>query len=181
MRRLHTILYRWDTMNFMTVASCMKSLAEVVALLEEQHGELVFDDVGVGTMGILDENTCVVCGKPGNEATHIGIMCDEHLRRLQPICDFCSGDGCAFRYAAGNFKTIIGTMSNNDWLACEICHDLIESARWQELAARSTDSYLQGRDSIEDGERALVRTTMLQLHRQFRDHRTGKAIRMGSA
>jgi len=52
------------------------------------------------------------------------------------ICDFCSSEAPSWCYPADSFLDEHGSRSVSDWMACETCHELIESGNRDALAAR---------------------------------------------
>ena len=54
------------------------------------------------------------------------------------ICDFCSAPepNPSWQYPARSFKDHFGSQSVGDWIACDVCHQLIEAGDRDGLAAR---------------------------------------------
>lgn len=52
-------------------------------------------------------------------------------------CDFCSSQEPAWRYPAATFLDAVGSVSQEDWLACDECQELIEAEQRDALARRA--------------------------------------------
>lgn len=104
-------------------------------------------------------------------------------------CDFCNvalPESQLWTYDATSFAgAIIGFDkdltpkatapwgSEGAWAACTECHDLIEADRWHALAVRSVESEHGLVKFRSQEERAECIDLMEQMHRSFREHRTG--------
>ncbi len=90
-------------------------------------------------------------------------------------CDFCSSPAPAWSYPARTFdaKATVKGRSVGDWLACEVCHRLIEAGEREKLACRillcpTVKQYnLDHAHAIELARR---------LHGEFFEHRSGPAV-----
>lgn len=84
-------------------------------------------------------------------------------------CDFSSDPGPTWRYPCGDFA-VPWCGSVGDWAACDACHDLIERGVWTAVAGRAVAKYPE---ALRRGARREVD----QIHRLFRKHRIGDAVR----
>lgn len=69
--------------------------------------------------------------------------------------------------------------SRDAWMACQVCHDLIEANDVQGLAERSTDTAIR-KDLIPQNARIVQLALMLQLHKGFMEARAGPATQLGA-
>jgi len=104
----------------------------------------------------------------------------------EEICDFCSSPEIKWRYPTKSFEYPSGpgfekTGSHGDWAACDICHDFIESGDWDGLADWSLQTMLGrkalGFAALTKDEIQLIRGMLVELHKRFREHRMGDALR----
>jgi hypothetical protein len=94
-------------------------------------------------------------------------------------CDFCSHqqeEEKFHRYRAVSFvqPPIEGLVctSEDDWAACDTCHDLIARDGWDELALRSLDTLLaQLPKNLQMALRGRLLGEVRNLHEQFRKAR----------
>ena len=92
------------------------------------------------------------------------------------ICDFCSSPDVVWSYPAKDFEAPmdIGARCAGSWLACEVCHELIERRDRGALAERSLTA--PGMRTIPpDAAMNFAR----RLHALFLGHRTGPARKLG--
>ncbi len=97
----------------------------------------------------------------------------------QSICDFCSEPKVTWRYPARSFDAyifagIVGE-SVGDWAACPICHSLIESGNYAELAERSLRTLLEKQPEMRGAE-AELRIQIQGFQAKFARHRAGAAL-----
>lgn len=85
------------------------------------------------------------------------------------LCDFCSSPVPAWSYPATSFIDLMGSQSIGDWLACEECHALIEADDRDGLARRAVAALVGKVDP------AWSLAYCRDLHRRFREHRSGPA------
>lgn len=100
---------------------------------------------------------------------------------LSPItkCDFCSGGSLEWwRYPCSPFS-VEGSQygSADDWAACWDCHRLIEMDRWRSVANRMVEFKFPN-GSGSPVMRRLTRESIMELHHEFRKHRTGPAVKL---
>ena len=104
------------------------------------------------------------------------------------VCDFHDPNVYAeaprWRYPARDFTmTVLDDVehvSRSDWLACDVCHTLIELGDWNGLALRAIGAtVLDDRDDVVAQLYLMIR----QLHDRFRGARLGpaSAFRGGAA
>src|SRR3990167_846806 len=93
------------------------------------------------------------------------------------FCDFCNVRGKhPWTYKVKRFEmaTIISDEGiekhiSGDWGACNICHDLIENNKWDDLINRVLD-----KQNIQHGPiRKEMFITIAELYETFRQHRVG--------
>jgi hypothetical protein len=101
------------------------------------------------------------------------------------VCDFCHAPEPTWDYPATDFAypTVAGLprqRSTGSWLACDVCHVLIEAARWRDLAARSAALFVQRHHYPAALRQELVSHAVVA-HRLFREHRAGPATPRGRA
>jgi hypothetical protein len=99
------------------------------------------------------------------------------------VCDFCHASDPTWDYPAHDFfyPSVPGLpreRSTGSWLACDVCHVLIEAARWRDLARRSAALFMQ-RNGLPTAERSELVTHAVTAHRLFREHRNGPATPRG--
>ena len=98
------------------------------------------------------------------------------------LCDFCSAPEPAWRYPARSFLaycvTNVAGESVGDWAACEQCHILIEADDRSGLARHSLDELIAKHPEAILAATALYEE-LARLHREFFDHRSGPAVRVG--
>jgi len=94
---------------------------------------------------------------------------------VELICDFCSSTAPAWSYPAKTFdaKSTHKGRSVGDWLACDVCHRLIEAGDREKLAHRillcpTVHQFNLDRVSAIDFAR--------RLHGEFFAHRCGPAV-----
>ena len=90
-------------------------------------------------------------------------------------CDFCT-EYPSWSYPTRDFPMyVLGipvANSTGGFAACDTCHDMIESERWDDLLNRSIDtSRIPNKDRI----RRQLAETVGAMHKQFRDNRLGPA------
>jgi len=91
-------------------------------------------------------------------------------------CDFCSELNPTWKYLCISFKLDgIPASSQDDWSACDACHDLIEKDAWQKLAERCYSTFPPWIKSQMPSTDAL--SYFLHLHKQFQEHRLKEAPR----
>ena len=121
---------------------------------------------------------CLNCHKTATEMTRIGYLCSQCFAYLEESCDFCSDLAPEWRYpVVGRFFITQDSVNNGDWLACHMCHGLIEAGDWMAIVDRSLRQYAD----LDQEFRAAVKKQLVALHAKFRQHQTGGAIRIGSA
>lgn len=120
------------------------------------------------------------------EGTHIEV--DErggrHLVRDNPICDFCLAENPTWSYPASPMNIELrGAIdaTQDDWAACDRCHELLERKDWRTLAVHCLETQAK---RFKDGEKIMpilnnptLRTKALArlvVHfLDFEEHRTG--------
>lgn len=97
------------------------------------------------------------------------------------ICDFCSSTFVAWIYPCASFEVsqtfdgdtlepmILTQQSSGNWLACEICSELIEKERYDRLLLRSYTAFI----FINHIEAWPIFEHFKKLHTNFKTHRTG--------
>jgi hypothetical protein len=91
------------------------------------------------------------------------------------ICDFCSDTKVVKSYKCADFATAVATnketliiRSDGMWAACQICADMIDNNRWDELKQRSMET-----SGLADSPlRAAMEAYLDELHGGFRRMRT---------
>lgn len=91
---------------------------------------------------------------------------------INPICDFCGEDNPVWEYSCKDFKQFITNKIYMDyrgaWCACEVCKDLIETEKLDELSERAVDEALKFRgEKIESGVRKTLLKSMKETHIKF--------------
>lgn len=89
----------------------------------------------------------------------------------QPICDFCSSPKVWTSYQCEDFVMgkgeLLETSSVGQWAACNICAQLIDAGKWDELLQRSIDTFMDKHAVIP---REVVTSFITRLHKMFREH-----------
>ncbi len=89
------------------------------------------------------------------------------------ICDFCSSEKIRWHYPAKTFSfPSLSWQSEEGWIACHQCSQLIEEGQIEALAQRSADGFRREHGLIESS-RELVVLHMRELHALFRANRLG--------
>lgn len=91
------------------------------------------------------------------------------------LCDFCSSPAPAWRYPAVSFTDRFGSLSIEDWLACEECHRLIQANDRDALARRSLKTTPAGRMAVVTMGRPAAMEICRDMHDRFWLARRGEA------
>lgn len=103
-----------------------------------------------------------------------------------PMCDFCGVDRPGWSFPCGEFlmmdvnalfgEDAVGPdrASKGPWLACEVCKDLIDEGRIDELSRRSTDLFVKEIPEAVPNRRMLEDVNATAF-RNFMAHRAGPA------
>lgn len=95
------------------------------------------------------------------------------------ICDFCSEQPVVKEYPCRSF-TMIGSSINkipnldseNSWMACQTCADLIDSNSWSGLLNRCMECFAeQEGKTYEPDKESFLRFSQAMLITKFRKHR----------
>lgn len=138
----------------------------VCAVCRRPLNEVVVDDEVVEW-----EHPPVMFGGPAHDP--VPVRASEVENEAVIVCDFCSGRDVEWRYPTSTFVISADHGSADDWLACDLCHRLIEAGRWRQLANRALDAI-----GVPDIVRRQARPKIMGLHEQFVAHRDGPAIRI---
>jgi hypothetical protein len=95
------------------------------------------------------------------------------------LCDFCSAPAPAWRYPATTFTDLWGSRSIEDWLACEVCHELIVADDRDALARRFLNTESGRRAALVMG-RAAAFSYCRNLHDRFWLARRGDPYRIAA-
>ncbi len=102
----------------------------------------------------------------------------------KPVCDFCSSEHPSWSYPAENFVATADETwaSDGAWLACNVCHDMIERDQ-QEKLVRYAIACCGNRlgfsaDELTKEERTLLFQQVRSLHKDFWSNRKGRAGRL---
>jgi len=125
--------------------------------------------------------TCASCGAEGAPfLTHRGFFC-EHCKDAAPkVCDFCchSTRPPAWCYPGEDFDVVGGlSHSSGGWLACDLCHDLIEARQFVRLCDISLKSFMK-KHPVARRDKAVIRAEIARMHNDFRAHRAGDPYRI---
>lgn len=107
---------------------------------------------------------------------------------MNEVCDFCGSRHPLWEYPCDDFMAALIGVTETDvqvteegyegaWLACDACHGLILVNAWRGLAERSVDAPAVAND-WRPGEREACIEAVEDLHKGFRDHRCGEAVRL---
>ena len=110
----------------------------------------------------------------------------------QEVCDLCFGRPVTWRYPCESFIGPEETIGDRvwvhemvaDWAACDVCHDLIEADRREELAERayhSENAPPEWRLIKLQIPKSELMAHFRVLHDQFFYHRKGAAIPLRTA
>jgi hypothetical protein len=83
-------------------------------------------------------------------------------------CDFCGAPHPTWVYPCADFVIGSNGMSGN-WAACEKCRHAIDHGNWHNVADRAAGP-------LPNPFRETALRQIRQLHKAFRQHRTGKAL-----
>lgn len=103
---------------------------------------------------------------------HMPVPVEQHEVRTAYRCDFCDVDASVWVVEAKPFPipSAPGTMSGENWSACDACKRLIEISQWSALARRVIASW-ETRHGEPMPENAI--TAMRAMYRALRKHMTG--------
>ena len=103
----------------------------------------------------------------------LGLMDEVDVSLTEEKCDFCSSPHPEWLYPAHTFQlSHFGSLGS--WLACQVCHTLIEGGSEDLLALRAASKL--ARESRMDYGIALQ--TIHRLHKRFFQHRAGPPRRI---
>lgn len=89
------------------------------------------------------------------------------------VCDFCLADRAEWVLPAKIFTApVIGHLSAEDWMACDICAELIEKDQWNRLTQRAVTYIVQRHPELAT-ETAEVQTSVKAQYRMLRKNITG--------
>lgn len=97
-------------------------------------------------------------------------------------CDFCSNAFVKWEYPTEDFEMPAPRMGSvGSWMACDKCHDLIETGKWDFLAHHALSTYTKY--ALPVGTTPNLRQTMerelmpkfKEMFAAFRSHRKGEA------
>jgi hypothetical protein len=93
-----------------------------------------------------------------------------------PVCDFCFDARLRWEYDCETFTVDeIGFGSENGWLSCDRCSDLIEAENWEALHDRSIRSWIIRMGGIEEWHVKSIK----MIQRGFIEHRVGERTAFG--
>jgi hypothetical protein len=97
-------------------------------------------------------------------------------------CDFCSSTEVRWRFPAEDFETTVTRRAGSEggWVACDICHILVDSGDMDALLNRSWDLLSTKCPGAKDFRDVLL-VNLRTLHQEFAAHRTGPAHLIGTA
>jgi len=94
-----------------------------------------------------------------------------------PVCDFCSSAEPRYLEDCETFEVVglndAGGMayigkSDNDWAACEVCHQLVQGKKWRQLERRAVDAIQRKYPTMP---RNRVQHGVQLIHGAFRTHK----------
>ena len=87
------------------------------------------------------------------------------------LCDFCSTAEIFKLYPnRETVEALPGVTDSGGWTACRACAALVDAENWEDLADRSTDTFMQTYQ-LDKSERPELRNAMREIHRGFRQNR----------
>lgn len=93
-----------------------------------------------------------------------------------PVCDFCFDARVRWEYACATFEIPqINFGSENGWVSCDRCADLIDVENWEDLADRSIRSWINRMGGIEKWHAQSIR----MIQQGFVEHRIGGRTAFG--
>jgi hypothetical protein len=86
-----------------------------------------------------------------------------------PVCDFCFDSRLRWEYDCETFTIPeINFGSENGWLSCDRCSDLIEEQNWEALSDRSIRSWINRMGDLDAWHARMITT----IQKGFSEHYT---------
>lgn len=99
-----------------------------------------------------------------------------------PVCDFCSTPNPTHSFGCESFTYVISGVpdrgSQDSWLACDICAEMVLSGDWLALAARNIDLTPSGETLVKLAGINEATRIIMELQAQFRKHATGESHKL---
>lgn len=118
----------------------------------------------------IDRGTTWIHSLQDQPEDHIPVPVEQHEVRTTYSCDFCNSDESVWVVGARPFPTGGGTMSGENWAACDPCKQLVDMNQWSALARRVMASW-ERRHGLPMPEEAI--TALRAMYRNLRRNLTG--------
>ncbi len=111
---------------------------------------------------------------------------DVEIKNSTPVCDFCNSTDPRWEYPCKDFNSMTTVdveknrakdwTMNGAWLACDLCHELIEANNYEGLAERSAEKLILKENLPQHIKDQLV-TYLKSLQMTFRLNRLGEGVK----